>query len=876
MALGYLLSPALQVENINGKPLVGGTITVYRHGTTNPYITYKDFTGDRNPADVVLNNKGMAVILADPNLVYDVYCRDADGVEQWSRLNVTVADPIGAGDGRIYNITSEDGSITSTSSVDVQTGVTTFDLSLTNSPDATLTVRHEGNRDGTYDTLGTFTATGPNKTITVPKEAYSFRMGNRSCFYDDVLSAYLTDKPVFAYEVYSWYEQGHQKEDLYQYMAMKQYWGDNNFYDGTANIQFVRIDVERNKIVMAKCLPEYPGSITGYATWEKTELPLDGGAGVFYVEYGTTTFADAEAAYLAGKTLVCREIGQTLQQTRMDDLYFLIYYMPTAGTYTGHFVFSNITGYIQTNVHLTPSATYEKTMTTLATRQEVMDTLAAEIAPDYMAVVNEYTAEDKFPIPAGTIVTYNDNTSSSVLQYLYKSKVAIERPDAYTSDPITAPQKWDKIHISDTLGTSVFYAEICVTPFDEIKAAYDRGDVIMGKSGSDVYPLYSAYLGTSYSDTFSFACLHGNVWYLWTCYQNSTGYEATNGWATPPGMVFFPERANIADEYSNQRTYAVGDLCYNGSLYRCTTAIDVPENWTAAHWTATSINAELADIRSGMSGDKVFHAMYGTTTFAEITDAVTAGKLVFLTGVTGSSDTVYSLTTYTSPRPSMAIFHAAIGNTVYMAKIDSGTWSTGSTTLATSADLANYQEKLTAGSNITIDANNVISATAAPQQQADWNQTDSSAVDYIKNKPDVDDVVILNYGTATLSQIGTAVNAGKLVVVGRSSGGRDYYGYLAEYASGAYSFVYKDRSHLVEMRISPDGGDGTWSMTSIDIPTVDQTYDGTSGHAQSGVAIAGELANYTPTSGLATVATTGDYDDLSNKPSIPTIGTITV
>ena len=49
-------------------------------------------------------------------------------------------------------------------------------------------------------------------------------------------------------------------------------------------------------------------------------------------------------------------------------------------------------------------------------------------------------------------------------------------------------------------------------------------------------------------------------------------------------------------------------------------------------------------------------------------------------------------------------------------------------------DLADKQDKLTAGSNITI-TNNVISATAAPQQQADWAQADSSAVDFIKNKP---------------------------------------------------------------------------------------------------------------------------------------------
>lgn len=51
-------------------------------------------------------------------------------------------------------------------------------------------------------------------------------------------------------------------------------------------------------------------------------------------------------------------------------------------------------------------------------------------------------------------------------------------------------------------------------------------------------------------------------------------------------------------------------------------------------------------------------------------------------------------------------------------------------------ELSGYQETLTAGSNITI-ANNVISATAAPQQQSDWDQTDNTAVDYIKNKPSI-------------------------------------------------------------------------------------------------------------------------------------------
>ena len=44
------------------------------------------------------------------------------------------------------------------------------------------------------------------------------------------------------------------------------------------------------------------------------------------------------------------------------------------------------------------------------------------------------------------------------------------------------------------------------------------------------------------------------------------------------------------------------------------------------------------------------------------------------------------------------------------------------------------QDVLTPGTGITI-TNNVISATVDPQVQADWTQSDSSAVDFIKNKP---------------------------------------------------------------------------------------------------------------------------------------------
>ena len=53
-------------------------------------------------------------------------------------------------------------------------------------------------------------------------------------------------------------------------------------------------------------------------------------------------------------------------------------------------------------------------------------------------------------------------------------------------------------------------------------------------------------------------------------------------------------RDAIAQPYSNTSTYAVGDYClYNGTLYKCTTAISTAEEWTGAHWAETTLGQEL-------------------------------------------------------------------------------------------------------------------------------------------------------------------------------------------------------------------------------------------------------------------------------------------
>lgn len=89
--LNYLLQPNFQFVDINGKPLVGGWIEVYLHNTTTPYITKADFDGTDNPFKVVLDSKGMAVIIAEDANAYDVLVYGKDGGLFWSASNVTIS-----------------------------------------------------------------------------------------------------------------------------------------------------------------------------------------------------------------------------------------------------------------------------------------------------------------------------------------------------------------------------------------------------------------------------------------------------------------------------------------------------------------------------------------------------------------------------------------------------------------------------------------------------------------------------------------------------------------------------------------------------------------------------------------------------------------
>lgn len=110
MALAYLTDPQKQFSDKSGSLNVAGFLRVYLNGTDDRAITYKDFNGTLNTADIVLDNNGRAVVIADTAKAYrlEVYTRDGDLLWTQFPLNTLVGGAAGAS-GLV--IESSDGSI---------------------------------------------------------------------------------------------------------------------------------------------------------------------------------------------------------------------------------------------------------------------------------------------------------------------------------------------------------------------------------------------------------------------------------------------------------------------------------------------------------------------------------------------------------------------------------------------------------------------------------------------------------------------------------------------------------------------------------------------------------------------------------------------
>ena len=149
--------------------------------------------------------------------------------------------------------------------------------------------------------------------------------------------------------------------------------------------------------------------------------------------------------------------------------------------------------------------------------------------------------------------------------------------------------------------------------------------------------------------------------------------------------------------------------------------------------------------------------------------------------------------------------------------ITSDVISVDTSVVATQTDLEGKQDVLTAGDNITID-NNVISATAAPQEQADWTESDTESVSYIKHKPTELPAAIDNGVELIAGQNITLTNTLAGLVISASGGGgggstapwtysEDTAFYITVTASDAFSSYFERLVPITNQTIVNSGKD---------------------------------------------------------------------
>ena len=981
MALGYLISPVIQIEDINGKPLVGGFVRVYVHGTTIPYITQKNFDGDLNPAEVVLDNKGMCVLLAEAGNLYDVYCEDRNRVEQWSRVNVGVCGGGGGGGSSSYisTIYSSDNSLTI-----IRTG-STVDIKI--------------NRDGDASAMAVFsdplTADGLFEFNHEPIN-YS---GNDIGLLDGEIICRRRWYHFDATAVLDWHGSSVNSDarinligpDVNEYVDFDLSYAHKHSFDvsgvfeihsdGTAvpfqitglpqgmSAQLVNVSIHAltvgaggsgggpgefihdNTLVGDNTLAS-PAGVNTELIQEKLEagegitiegntISVTGGQGHTYTGIDPIHINDEDEISLqTSNGLTTDEQGNLVVDTTT------IQEKLVPGT--GIDITGNTISVVGGGGSGLAEVSHDSTLTgtgTVANPLCVDPTVMQEklVAGDGISIVNNTISASQVQ----SDWTENDTTDASYIQ----------------NKPANLVQDADYVHtdnnftdtLKDKLDGVASGAEVNVqSDWNETNSSSDA--YILNKPTiNNVPPVTSSDNGKVLKAEFS-----GGVGsYSW---ETAAASQVQADWAQTDSTA--------VDYIKNKPTIPSGD-----QLVPPATSADEDKVLTVD----SNGDPTWAPAQGGGGGlDAVAHGNTltgdGTTSNPlDVNLSTVQEKLVPGSGISITGNVI-----------------TATGGGAPQVQAD---WAETDTTDVSYIQNKPAMNNLVAGTGIALslsDSNIVISATAQPQVQADWAQTDSTAVDYIQNKPNLATVAtsgsyndlnnkpnlatvatsgsyndlsnkptlatvatsgsyndlsntptipsgnqlvpsatsadatkvltvdnngvpgwassgstglfIAQYGISTYAEITAAINANRIVYCRVSpSSSTSTLASLAYIGSGYYQFQYykKLTTHSYsnqgdEVYVYKIASDNTWSVSggnayttirpgtnmtetysngimtlNVTLPTVDQTYDGTSTNAQSGTAIEGKLANYTPTASLATVATTGAYSDLSGTPTIP-------
>lgn len=165
----------------------------------------------------------------------------------------------------------------------------------------------------------------------------------------------------------------------------------------------------------------------------------------------------------------------------------------------------------------------------------------------------------------------------------------------------------------------------------------------------------------------------------------------------------------------------------------------------------------------------------------------------------------------------------------------------------------------------TGDYDDLINKPTIPsaQIQSDWTQADSSAVDYIKNKPSLSTVATSGDYDDLINKptLGTAAAANTTDFATAAQGSKaDTAIQPSDLATVATTGSYNDllnKPTIPAAQVNSDWAANSGVAEILNKPTL-------------GTMAAESASDYTPTANLATVATSGLYSDLSGTPTIPT------
>lgn len=167
---GYLLGPAPQFLDANGKPLVGGKLFVYIAGTTTKAVTYSDFYLTENTSPIVLNDLGTCMLIVPSANLYKIVLYDRNGNLLLTRDNVSVSSEQQIIYTTANRVDSSDSTVGVTATTDPDTGIVTYDLSIQDEIDrATAAEKASKTEVAEGDNVSVTESTGANgqKVYTV-------------------------------------------------------------------------------------------------------------------------------------------------------------------------------------------------------------------------------------------------------------------------------------------------------------------------------------------------------------------------------------------------------------------------------------------------------------------------------------------------------------------------------------------------------------------------------------------------------------------------------------------------------------------------------------------------------------------------------------